>query len=130
MKKIISLGFFILVFMSIGGNAMSGSNLISYQIIEKTSKAPFKESFAIRVDLIGSRLPNEQELGSISRKLIHGNFDRAFVNFFLPGMATDAGSFATAHHNPTMEVKFTLFSLIQYPKYEHFLGIDLSNIPD
>ena len=60
----------------------------------------FKKSFDIRVGLVDGRLPNKEELATISAKLRNKSFDKTFVCFYLPGMVVDAGAFAIAHHDP------------------------------
>lgn len=100
----------------------SEEQLIQYKIIEKSEMAHYKFSVAIEVPIIEGRLPNEQELGALSKYLVakEQKHDRSFVSFYLPGMALNAGSYATAHHNPKMEVEITKYMLKQYPIYAKY----------
>ena len=76
-----------------------------------------KMSYDVRVYLVDGRLPTEQELGVISRQLYSSAHDRTFVSFYLPGMEPGAGSFASAHHKPTMKVEmYTAFLPDEYAK--------------
>jgi hypothetical protein len=81
--------------------------LIPYTVINRQEFQHYKVSIDVRLDLVEGRLPTEQELGAISRRL-HSEekkHDKTFVLFYLPGMKVDAGAFASAHHEPNMQVK-------------------------
>ena len=64
-----------------------------------------KASWVVRVPPVvedgKERLPTKKELGAILQYL-KKDYKRTFVTFLLPGMEGGAGTFATAHHNPTM----------------------------
>ncbi|MDA8010652.1 MAG: hypothetical protein MPJ22_13800 [Pirellulales bacterium] len=99
------------------------AGLIPYKIWDKSSLRSEKVSFDIAVPLIDGRLPTKQELGAISRHLVKSEprkYKRAFVGFYLPEMEQGAGSFATAHHNPKMEVQMLTALLYLYPQYKKF----------
>ena len=70
-----------------------------------------KVSFDVRVDRVNGRLPTKEQLAAISNHLYakERKHDRTFVVFYLPGMKVNAGGFATAHHNPTLEVRLLNF---------------------
>ena len=89
------------------------ASLLPYTVIDRTETERIKVSFDLRIDIVDGRLPNEDELGAISKYLIgqEKNHERSFVVFYLPGMEVGAGAFATAHHNPKMEVKILTFML-------------------
>ncbi len=97
-----------------------GLKIISYKVIKKDELRSIKLSFDIEVNLVNGRLPNKQELGELSNYLIskEKSHDRTFVVFYLPGMEVDSGGYATAHHNPKMEVEIMEFILYDYPEYQ------------
>lgn len=82
-------------------------DLIDYTIAHREEFHEFKISFDVRVPLVNGRLPTTDELGAISKHLRsqEKKHDRMFVCFYLPGMKVDSGAFATAHHDPNLEVK-------------------------
>lgn len=82
-------------------------DLIPFRVLTRHETGSIKVMFDVEVDLVDGRYPNEQELGAISMCLLarEKRHDRTFVGFFLPGMRLNAGAFATAHHNPQMEVR-------------------------
>ena len=96
---------------------------IPYKILHKEELRNIKLSIDVQVPLIDGRLPNKKELGQLSEYLVskERKHERVFVSFFLPGMQLGAGAFATAHHNPTMQVKILDMMLFQYPQYRKFL---------
>lgn len=89
-------------------------SLIAHTVITRTDSQHYKVSFDVRVGLIDGRLPTEAELGAVSRYL-HGKerkkYDQTFVSFYLPGMVPGSGSFASAHHKPTMKVRINRFQI-------------------
>lgn len=90
----------------------NGNTLIPFAILSREEKASIKVSFTILVDIVdGKRLPSSNELGAISQYLfsLEKPHERTFVEFLLPGMKPGAGAFATAHHNPKMEVDILPF---------------------
>ncbi len=104
--------------------AVENKGIISYEIIRKDELRSIKLSLDIRVGLVNGRLPNENELGKLSRFLVskEKKHDRTFVLFYLPGMELGSGAYATAHHNPDMKVDIMKFMLYSYPQYEKFLS--------
>lgn len=94
------------------------AELIPYSVINREEMGSTKLSIDLRVDLVDGRLSNKEELAAISSKL-KMRHDRTFISFFLPGMELGAGAFATAHHNPSLEVKINTFFLPE--KYQHLL---------
>ena len=92
--------------------------LIPYTVINREESGSMKLSIDLRVDLVDGRLPNKEELAAISSKLKRQH-DRTFISFYLPGMEVGAGAFATAHHNPSLEVKIQPFLLPE--KYQHLV---------
>ena len=96
--------------------------LIPYKIWKQSEFGTEKISFDVLVPVIDGRLPTEKELGAISKYIVgkEKKHKRSFVAFYLPEMEIDAGAFATAHHNPTMDVNIQLFMLYQYPEYKKF----------
>lgn len=83
------------------------SKLIDFTVIKREEFLDYKVSYDVRVGLADGRLPTKEELAAVSRYL-HSKekkHERTFVSFYLPGMKVDAGAFATAHYNPTLEVK-------------------------
>lgn len=99
------------------------SETIPYRILNKTALPPFKLSMDIEVPLINGKPPTIMELGALSKHLVgkERKYDRAFVLFYLPGMKVGAGAYASAHHNPIMEVKVFRYSLIEHPEYHVFI---------
>jgi len=97
-------------------------NLVPYKILNKSEMGTIKVSFDVEVGVVDDRLPNENELAAISEHLIKNEqkHDRSFVVFYLPKMKIGAGGFATAHHNPKMEVKIMKYMLMQYPQYKKY----------
>jgi hypothetical protein len=77
---------------------------IPYKIIKTDQIRTKKMSYSIMVDLVEGRLPSKPELSAISNKLKSNQHERTFVEFYLPGMEVGNGAFATAHHNPDMQV--------------------------
>lgn len=99
--------------------------MIPHKIIKKEDIVLIKLSLDVEVDIINGSLPNEQELGELSDYLIskEKNHNVSFVCFYLPGMELDSGAYATAHHNPKMNVEIMEFMLCDYPQYQNFLDI-------
>jgi hypothetical protein len=85
----------------------TSQSLIPYEILSRDENQHFKVSYEIQVDLVAGRLPTAEELGRISQSLYaqERQHDRTFVTFLLPDMVSGAGAFASAHHDPEMEVK-------------------------
>lgn len=108
------LGFSVPVF--------SDAALIPHKILEKSELGSIKLSIDIEVPLIKDRLPNEKELGVLSKHIVskENKHERSFITFYLPRMKVGAGAFATAHHNPEMKVNIMKFMLLQYPEYEKY----------
>ena len=119
--KSIFMIIFILLFSVNTWAAEEG--MISYKIADREEMRSVKLSLDVRVNLVNGRLPNKQELGVISNYLVskERRHDRTFVLFYLPGMKIDAGAYATAHHNPKMEVQIMKYMLYSYPQYQIFL---------
>ncbi|MCP8687732.1 hypothetical protein [Marinobacterium sedimentorum] len=99
--------------------SLASGDLIPYQVLERSELGSIKLSLTVEVPLVDGRLPNEQEIGAISEHLVDEEpiHQRSFVVFYLPGMTPGAGAFATAHHNPDMEVQILDYMLMQYPQY-------------
>ena len=103
--------------------AFASDILIPYKIIEKTELSTMKLSIDVEVPLVNGRLPNEKELGALSKHLVNkeSKHDRSFVTYYLPNMKVGAGAYATAHHNFKMEVNIMKFMLFDYPEYKRFM---------
>lgn len=95
--------------------------LINYTVIKRDELGDMKLSYDIRVGLVNERLPTADELEAVSRYLHRKEkrHDRTFVAFYLPGMEVGAGAFATAHHNPNLEVNILEFMIPD--QYKHLL---------
>lgn len=107
------------------GPALYGSNeLIAHKIVKREEFGRIKLSIDVQVELVNGRLPNEHELGAISMHLVkkEKKHDRSFICFYLPGTKVGAGAYATAHHNPKMEVNIMKFMLYQYPQYKKLVS--------
>ncbi|QEW06339.1 hypothetical protein [Nitrincola iocasae] len=96
---------------------------IPFEVIKQDQLGSIKLSLDVQVPLVDGRLPTADELGAVSEHLVatSGKHDRTFVAFYLPGMEVGAGAFATAHHDPEMEVRILDFMLMQYPQYLELL---------
>jgi hypothetical protein len=96
---------------------------IPYEVIDKSELGTIKMSFDVQIPLVDNRLPNSEEIGAISKYLVNTSswHERTFVSFYLPGMKVGSGAFATAHHNPDMEVNIMPIILMQYPEYSKFV---------
>lgn len=106
-------------------SSFAGANeLIVHKILKREELKNIKLSIDVQVELVNGRLPNEKELGDLSRQLVKNEkkHDRSFISFYLPGMKVGAGAYATAHHNPKMEVNIMNFMLYQYPQYKKFIS--------
>lgn len=103
-------------------SANATDSLISHSIVDREELGSKKLSLTVEVPLIGDRLPTEAELGDLSKHLVglEQSHDRTFVTFYLPDMEHGAGAFATAHHNPKLEIKILHYMLGQYRKYARF----------
>ena len=103
--------------------AYASDGLIPYHILERSETGTIKVALDVEVPLVSGRLPTEEELGALSRHLVslERDHDRSFVLFYLPGMKVGSGAYATAHHNPELEVKVLDFMLAQYPEYQSLL---------
>ena len=95
--------------------------LINYKVINRGEHGNIKLSYDLRVDIVDGRLPTADELEAVSRYLHRKEkrHDRTFVTFYLPGMEVGAGAFATAHHNPNLEVSVLEFMIPD--QYKHLL---------
>lgn len=103
------------------------SAVIPFRVLKRYELGPIKLSLDVEIPLVEGRLPTEAELASLSRHLVsqEKTHERTFVVFYLPGMEVDAGGFATAHHNPELEVNILEYKLIDYPQYHFLLSRDL-----
>jgi len=103
--------------------AIAADSTIPYEVIKRDELGSIKLSIDVQVPLVDGRLPNTDELGAVSEHLVatSGEYDRTFVSFYLPDMKVGAGAFATAHHNPDMQVQIQDFMLMQYPQYLELL---------
>lgn len=112
---------YLLVF-GFSASVFSAETLIPHKILDKSELSTIKLSIDIEVPLVNGRLPNEKEIGALSKYLVakERKHDRSFISFFLPGMKPGAGAYATAHHNPDMKVNIMKYMLIQYPKYQKY----------
>ena len=101
-------------------------SLIAHKVLQRSELGRVKLSLDVEVSLIDGRLPTEAELATISNVLVsqERTHERSFVTFYLPGMKIGHGAFATAHHNPDMEVNILMFMLNNYPEYEKFIPDD------
>lgn len=115
---------YIAVFLLLGlyTTVFAENELIPYEILKRSEMGSAKLSLDIEVPLIEERLPTAEEFGAISQHLVEqsSGHERTFISFYLPGMEVGAGAYATAHHNPGMEVKIQKFMLFAYPKYEKY----------
>ncbi len=76
---------------------------VSYSIIDSQSLPGIKRSLDVRLN----RKVSKNTLRDIALKLKSQDsrdYDRTFMSYFLPGMATNAGAWATTHFNPDLEV--------------------------
>ena len=120
---VIALGIISIFFDGEGNNGSSKqTELILYEIVNKSEMATIKLSIDVQVPLINGRLPNQKELGALSNYLVskERKHERSFVSFYLPNMRVGEGAYATAHHNPDMKVNIMKFMLAQYPEYKNF----------
>jgi len=120
-KKNILLFSILILFSSIAWGVDNG--VISYKVIERKELGTIKISLDVLVNLVDGRLPNKQELASLSSYLVskENKHDRSFVLFYLPEMKVGYGAYATAHHNPKMKVNIMEFMLYDYPQYRKFI---------
>ena len=118
MKRYIPVSLLLFLFAV----AFAADELIPYAILNESELGSTKLSLDIEVPLIEERLPTAEELGAVSQHLLKqsSKHDRTFVSFYLPGMEVGAGAYATAHHDPEMEVKIQKFMLFAYPEYEEY----------
>jgi hypothetical protein len=98
----------------------AANDLIPHHVLNRSELGTMKVALDIEVPLVEGRLPTADELGAVSRFLVsrERKHDRSFVVFYLPGMKIGSGAYATAHHNPDMEVEILDFMLLQYPEYQ------------
>jgi hypothetical protein len=103
--------------------AIAADPTIPYEVIKRDELGSIKLSLDVQVPLVDGRLPSTDELGAVSEHLVEtsARHDRTFVSFYLPDMKVGAGAFATAHHNPDMQVQIQDFMLMQYPQYLELL---------
>ena len=103
--------------------AQPAPKLIPHTKVLDNELLQIKASWIVRVPLVREdgkeRLPTKEELGAISTSL-KKNHERTFVLFYLPGMKEGAGAFATAHHNPTMEVEIQEFMIPE--RFKHLIN--------
>ena len=102
--------------------AFADDSLIPYKALKRSELGSMKLSLDVEVPLINEKLPTKKELGSLSEYLVNKEeaHDKTFVLFYLPGMELGAGAYASAHHNPDMQVKIMKFNLLRYPEYQKF----------
>jgi hypothetical protein len=82
----------------------TGTSIIKYEIRDEGEREG-QRKYDVEVDLVDGRLPTKAELGAISRQLRSSRHRKTLVNFYLPGMSTSGGAYATAHHDPGMTVR-------------------------
>lgn len=90
---------------------------IPYRIIDVQEVPKHKMSYKILVGLANNTLPDEFELAKISNRLHSEDHENTFVEFYLPGMEIGDGAFATAHHNPKLNVIVNDWALPE--QYKH-----------
>jgi hypothetical protein len=84
---------------------------VNYTIIEKSDTVIEKSNSEIIKGRIDIRLEKKvtkdflYELALKLRKIESINYDRIFITYYLPGMTTGSGAWATSHFNPNLEVK-------------------------
>lgn len=84
--------------------AMSIPNDVTYTIIDENIVPGSKRSLDIRLN----RKVSEDVLTTIAMKLKNADsntYDRTFIGYYLPDMQVNAGSWATTHFNPDLEVR-------------------------
>jgi hypothetical protein len=96
---------------------------IPYDVINRSEVAGIKLSIDVQVPLVNGQLPTAEQIGEISEYLVSREqpHERSFVTFYLPAMTPGSGAYATAHHNPEMQVNIQDFMLMQYPQYAELL---------
>ncbi|MFA5597794.1 MAG: hypothetical protein BWY02_02658 [bacterium ADurb.Bin157] len=77
---------------------------VDFSIIKKTNQANIKGSIEVRLN---EKVPKDL-LQKLALKLKNDDpqkYDRLFITYYLPGMTSGAGAWATSHFNPGLEVK-------------------------
>lgn len=113
----------ILFFFCLVTSVFTSESLIPYKILKKSELSSIKLLLDVEVPIVNGRLPNEKELGALSKYLVskERKHKKSFVSFYLPNMEVGSGAYATAHHTPKMKVVIMKITLYQYPEYEKFL---------
>ena len=79
-------------------------NDVSYSVIETDVFLDIKRSLDVRLN----KRVSEEVLRTIALKLKSEDpreYERTFISYYLPGMEVGAGSWASTHFDPTLEVK-------------------------
>jgi len=77
---------------------------VSYSIIDSSVLPGIKRSLDVRLN----KKVSERTLRAIALKLKSQDsrdYDRTFMTYYLPGMAVDAGAYATTHFDPDLEAR-------------------------
>lgn len=113
MRKLITIAVPILICIAgcndttTAGGATNGNPIpkdVTYTIIDENIVPGIKRSLDIRLN----NKVSEKVLRSIAMKLRNADsnsYERTFIGYYLPGMEVNAGSWATTHFNPDLEVR-------------------------
>ncbi len=100
------IGLFIIVTILLFSSTVIAKSFegVDYTVIDATRLRNIKCSLDIRLD----KKVSKDVLRKLALKLRDDeprNYDRMFINYYLPGMTPGAGAWATSHFNPNLEVK-------------------------
>ena len=86
-----------------------GTNEIQYTIINEEKFLNIKTSLDIRLEFE----VNKETITKIANELRKDgrrNYQRVFINYYLPGMEVGKGAWALSHFNPNLEVQILGFT--------------------
>ncbi len=109
--SIIIMVSFLICFISCGTKETQDavSNEIKYTIINEEKIENIKTSIDVRLE---SEV-NKETITRIANKLRKDgrrNYQRVFINYYLPGMEVGSGAWALSHFNPNLEVQILGFT--------------------
>lgn len=100
----------------------AATEVIAHEVLNRRESGSTKLSLIVEVQLVDERLPYESELRELSEHLVASEtaYERKSLTFYLPGMKHGEGAFATAHHDPELQVFLRPYTLSDYPEYAKF----------
>lgn len=119
-RPILMVLAFILAFPSSG----IANDLIDFEVLEESEGVQQELVIDVAVELVDDRLPNKEELATLSQHLLElsKTSKEVLVRYYLPGMPLGAGAYASAKPTRDSDVVIQEWRLMLDPVYSKFLN--------